>query len=88
VRGEGGVFVRFDAQVCSMSPEEYRHMSFEADRSELLQLLDELNRLAEEQRVIDARDPNALAECERKLADLGRRIERLKRTRSDGISGA
>ena len=53
-------------------------MPFNDHRSEVLELLDELDRLAEEQRAIDARDPNALVECERKLEELRRRIEQLK----------
>jgi hypothetical protein len=77
-----------DAAVCSTSPEECRQMSSAAHHSELLQLLEELDRLAEEQRVIDVRDPHALAECERKLAEIRRRIERLKRTRPDGVGYA
>jgi hypothetical protein len=53
-------------------------MSSDDRDSEFAQLLEELDRLAEEQRVIDARDPNALVECERRLAELRQRIERLR----------
>ena len=56
--------------------------SMESDqRRELLELLEELDRLTEQQRVIDARDPNALAACERKLEELRQRIARLKATK-------
>ena len=48
---------------------------------EILRLLDELDRLAEEQRLADGRDPHALLECERKLAALRGRIERLQKRR-------
>jgi hypothetical protein len=54
-----------------------QEMSSNEHRSEVAQLLDELDRLLEEQRVIDIRDPNGLAACERKLEELRRRIERL-----------
>jgi hypothetical protein len=51
----------------------------ESDPSpEFLELIEELDRLAEEQRVVDTRDPNALAACERKLEELRSRIERLR----------
>ena len=46
-------------------------------RPEVVRLLEELEQLAEEQRVVNGRDPNALAECQRKLEDLRRRVERL-----------
>jgi hypothetical protein len=46
---------------------------------EIQRLLAELDLLAEEQRVADGRDPHALVECDRKLADLRRRIERLQK---------
>lgn len=55
---------------------------------EILRLLDELDRLAEEQRLVDGRDPDALRECERKLADLRRRIDRLGKTRAERNCGA
>ena len=54
-------------------------------RPEVLELLEELDRLAEEQQLVDARDPNALAECERKLDDLRRRIERLLDPKRGGL---
>jgi hypothetical protein len=54
-------------------------MSSPDHHAEFVRLLDELDRLAEEQRVIDTRDPNALAKCEHKLEELRRRIERLQR---------
>ena len=53
-------------------------------RPELIQLLEELEQLADEQRSIDVRDSNALGECERKLADLRRRLVRLQTP--DGVA--
>ena len=50
-------------------------------QSELLQLLDELDRLAEEQRIVDTRDPDALTESERKLDAIRHRIHQLKVSR-------
>ena len=60
-------------------------MSPNDHRPEVLELLEELDRLAEEQRLIDTRDPTALAECERKLDDLRRRIERLLDPKGNGL---
>jgi hypothetical protein len=59
-------------------------MSFNDHRSEVLELLNELDRLAEEQRLIDARDPNALVQCERKLEELRRRIAQLQSPNESG----
>jgi hypothetical protein len=55
---------------------------------EILRLLEELDRLVEEQRVADGRDPHALLECERKLADLRRRIDRLGKKRGTDARNA
>jgi hypothetical protein len=55
---------------------------------EILRLLEELDRLVEEQRVADGRDPHALPECERKLADLRRRIDRLGKQRGTDTRNA
>ena len=63
-------------------------MSSNDPRSEVLELLDELDRLAEEQRLVDPRDPNALVECERKLEELRRRIERLQNPKQIGAGAA
>ena len=49
------------------------------DRADLLrELLSELDEIAEQQRAIDNRDPNALADCERRLLELRQRIARLE----------
>jgi hypothetical protein len=53
-------------------------MPFSDHRREVQQLLEELDRLAERQRVIDTRDPDALRDCERKLEELRRRIAQLR----------
>jgi hypothetical protein len=54
-----------------------QEMSSNEYRAEVVLLLGELDRLLEEQRIVDVRDPNALAACERKLEEVRRRIERL-----------
>ena len=56
---------------------------FDDLQPETLQLLAELDRLAEEQRLADGRDPHALVECERKLNELRQRIERLQKRQGD-----
>lgn len=55
----------------------------EDHQPEALKLLAELDRLAEEQRLADGRDPHALVEYERRLDDLRRRIDQLQKRRTD-----
>jgi len=45
--------------------------------SEIQRLLEELDHVTEEQRRADGRDPDALVECERKLAEVRQRVARL-----------
>jgi len=50
---------------------------------EIQKLLEELDHIAEEQRRADGRDPDALVECERKLAEVRRRVARLSNPKDD-----
>jgi hypothetical protein len=54
-------------------------MPLDDHHAERQRLLDELDRLDEEKRTIDTRDPNAFAAWQRKLQDLRRRIDAVTR---------
>ena len=46
----------------------------DSKRPTLLQLIEELDRLEQEQRTLDLRDPRAVEECRKKIDDLRRKI--------------
>jgi hypothetical protein len=50
----------------------------EEKRPDLLQLLEEVDRLEEAQRALDLRDPSAVEDHQRKIDELRRRIAQLQ----------
>jgi hypothetical protein len=50
-------------------------------RPDLVQLLEELDRLQEEQQTLDLRDPHAVDECQRKIDALRQKIKSLDAAR-------
>jgi hypothetical protein len=54
-------------------------------RSTLLQLMEELQRLEEEHRTLDLRDPNAVEQHQQKIDALRQKIQSLDRPRGNGV---
>ena len=55
-------------------------------RTTLLQLMEELQRLEDEHRTLDLRDPDAVDKHQQKINALRQKIQSLDRPRGDGVA--